>query len=326
MFRFECDYQEGCHPRILARMTETNLEQTSGYGADPHCQRAMALIQKAVGVPDAEVHFLVGGTQTNTTVIKALLRPCQGVLCVESGHINVHEAGAIESTGHKVLSLQGRRGLLEAGAVRQYLKDFYDDETREHRVQPGMVYVSHPSEYGTLYSREQLEELRAVCTDYGLPLFLDGARLGYGVTAQGTDVTVQDVARLCDVFYIGGTKVGALFGEQQGGMLAKGRLLGIQFETLFEDGLYFEIARHANEQAMRIRAAFLERGFPLFIDSPTNQQFPILTERQIERLKGEFSFERWQRMDEDRSAVRFCTSWATTPESVDALTARVRSL
>lgn len=344
MFRFECDYQEGCHPRILARMAETNLEQTSGYGADPHCKRARALIQKAVGVPDAEVHFLVGGTQTNATVIKALLRPCQGVLCVESGHINVHEAGAIESTGHKVLSLQGKRGLLDAGTVRQYLKDFYDDETREHRVQPGMVYISHPSEYGTLYSKRQLEELRAVCTDYGLPLFLDGARLGYGVTAQGTDVTVQDVARLCDVFYIGGTKVGALFGEavvrsrpgrlkdfrtlikQQGGMLAKGRLLGIQFETLFEDGLYFEIARHANEQAMRIRAAFLERGFPLFIDSPTNQQFPILTEYQIEQLKGEFSFERWQRMDEERSAVRFCTSWATTPESVDALTARIGTL
>ncbi|MBQ9566037.1 MAG: low specificity L-threonine aldolase [Synergistaceae bacterium] len=348
MIRFESDYQEGCHPLILERLRETNGEQTSGYGVDPHCERAKALIRKAVGVPGAEVHFLVGGTQTNATVIKSLLRPCEGVVCAESGHINVHESGAIEATGHKVLTLPARGGLLDAADLKKYMEDFNADPTKEHTVQPGMVYISHPSECGTLYTRSQLEALHAVCAEYDLPLFLDGARLGYGVMAPKTDVTLQDVARLCDVFYIGGTKVGALFGEavafprpgtvknfralikQQGGLLAKGRLLGIQFEVLFEDRpegpLYFEIARHADEQAMRIRGAFEAKGIPLLHDSVTNQQFPILTGEQYDRLAQGFSFELWGRREDGRRAARFCTSWTTPPENVDALISAIKDL
>ena len=348
MIRFESDYQEGCHPLILKRLMETNMEQTSGYGMDPHCDRARELIRKAVGVPEADVYFLVGGTQTNTTVIKALLNPCEGAVCVDSGHINVHESGAIEGTGHKVLPLPARNGLLDAGVLRKYMESFCADPTKEHMAQPGMVYISHPSEDGTLYSLRQLEELHAVCAEYALPLFLDGARLGCGVMARGTDVTMRDAARLTDVFYIGGTKCGALFGEaivfprpgtvkkfrtlikQQGGLLAKGRLLGIQFEVLFgerpEGPLYFELGRHADEQAMRIRGAFEAKGIPMLYDSVTNQQFPILTEEQVRRLERDFSFEFWQRTEDGRSAVRFCTSWATRPEDVGTLLSAIEAL
>ena len=348
MIRFGCDYQEGCHPRILERLAETNMEQTPGYGLDPHCERARELIRKAVGVPAphsgiptvAEVHFLVGGTQTNTTVIKSLLSPCEGAVCVDNGHINVHESGAIESTGHKVIPLPGAEGLLDAAALRRYLEEFHSDPTKEHRVQPGMAYISHPSEFGTLYTRRQLEELHSVCAEFGLPLFLDGARLGYGVMAPGTDVTIKDVAALTDVFYIGGTKVGALFGEavvlprpgrirnfrtlikQQGGLLAKGRLLGIQFE----DGLYFEISKHAVQQALRIRSAFEDKGVPMLYNSVTNQQFPILTQEQHDRLARKFAFDFWQKMEDGRIACRFCTSWATLPAHVDALVAAVGAL
>lgn len=344
MIRFDSDYLEGCHPRILERLAGTNLEQTQGYGLDPHCERAAELIRGACAAPEAEVHFLVGGTQTNTTVIKSLLSPCEGVLCADTGHINVHEAGAIEATGHKVWALPSGDGTLNAERVREALEEFGADPTREHRVQPGMVYISHPTENGTLYGKEQLEALSAVCRRHGLPLFLDGARLGYGVMAEGAELSVPDVARLCDVFYIGGTKVGALFGEvvvipspgrirqfrtlvkQQGGLLAKGRLLGIQFEVLFEDGLYFELARHADRQAMRLREAFLEKGVPFLYESVTNQQFPILPDGDIDRLLRDFSFELWQGMDGGRSAVRFCTSWATRPENVDALIEAIRKL
>lgn len=344
MIRFDSDYLEGCHPRILERLAGTNLEQTQGYGLDPHCERAAELIRGACAAPEAEVHFLVGGTQTNTTVIKSLLSPCEGVLCADTGHINVHEAGAIEATGHKVWALPSGDGTLNTERVREALEEFGADPTREHRVQPGMVYISHPTENGTLYGKEQLEALSAVCRRHGLPLFLDGARLGYGVMAEGAELSVPDVARLCDVFYIGGTKVGALFGEavvipspgrirqfrtlvkQQGGLLAKGRLLGIQFEVLFEDGLYFELARHADRQAMRLREAFLEKGVPFLYESVTNQQFPILPDGDIDRLLRDFSFELWQGMDGGRSAVRFCTSWATRPENVDALIEAIRKL
>ena len=344
MIRFGCDYQEGCHPRILERLAETNMEQTPGYGLDPHCERAKELIRKAVGLPEAEVHLLVGGTQTNTVVIKSLLSPCEGAVCVDSGHINVHESGAIESTGHKVLPLPGTEGLLDASVLRRFLENFHSDPTKEHTVQPGMVYISHPSEHGTLYTRRWLEELHAVCGEFGLPLFLDGARLGYGVMAPGTDVTLKDIAELCDVFYIGGTKVGALFGEavvfprpgrirnfrtiikQQGGLLAKGRLLGIQFETLFEDGLYFEISKHAVQQALRIRSAFEARGIPMLYNSVTNQQFPILTQEQYNRLAKEFAFELWEKMEDGRVATRFCTSWATLPANVDALVSAAGAL
>ena len=343
MIRFDSDYLEGCHPRILERLAEMNLEQTPGYGLDPHCARAAGLIREACGTPEAEVHFLVGGTQTNTTVIKSLLTPCQGVLCADTGHVNVHEAGAIEATGHRVWPLASEDGTLCADRLRAELEAFADDPTREHRVQPGMVYVSHPTENGTLYGRGQLEALSAVCREHGLPLYLDGARLGYGVVAEGAELSLPDVARLCDVFYIGGTKVGALFGEavvfprggvrqfrtlikQQGGLLAKGRLLGIQFEVLFEDGLYFELARRADALAMRIRSALQEKGFAFLHDSVTNQQFPILPDEAIARLRERFSFEVWQRLSGGRSAVRFCTSWATLPEDAEALAEAVRAL
>ena len=290
--------------------------------------------------------FLVGGTQTNATVIKFMLSPCEGVIAVSSGHINVHESGAIEATGHKVIALEGKAGLLSPETLRKYLADFWADPTNDHMVQPGMVYVSYSSELGTLYSKDMLTEIRAVCDEYRIKLFVDGARLGAGLTSEAADMTITDIAELADVFYIGGTKTGALFGEavvfphperfdlrqfrtlikQQGGLLAKGRLLGIQFEVLFEDGLYFENARHSNLQAMKIKRAFTEKGITFLIDSYTNQQFPILTPEQHEALSSQFSYELWQPMDDGRLAVRFCTSWATTDEAVSELTQAISRL
>jgi len=344
MIRFECDYLEGAHPRIMQRMMETNLEQNPGYSMDPHCERARELIRQACGCPEAAVHFLVGGTQANTIVIASILRPHQGALCAVTGHINAHESGAIEATGHKVLALPSEDGKITAAQVQKAVDDHFADDTHEHIVQPGMVYISHPTENGTLYTRAELEELYAVCRKEGLPLFIDGARLGYGLVTPQNDVTLADMARLCDVFYIGGTKVGALFGEavvitnpayakdfrymikQRGGMLAKGRLLGIQFETLFEDGLYMQIAAHAIEQAQRLREGFRKMGCTFRYDSPTNQLFPILTRAQYEKLAGKFAFSFWEKVDEERVAVRFCTSWATLPENVDALLDALKTL
>lgn len=341
MIQFQCDYSEGAHPRILERMTQTNFEQTVGYGEDHYCAMARVLVQKACGRPDADVHFLVGGTQANATVISSVLRPHQGVLCVRSGHINVHETGAIEHSGHKVLALEGTNGLLSAESVRKAMEDHLAEDGPEHTVQPGMVYISFSTEVGTVYTLSQLQELSAVCREYGLPLFIDGARMGYGLASEGCDVTLNDIARLADVFYIGGTKQGALFGEavvivneslkkdfryfikQNGGMLAKGRLLGIQFMTLFEDGLYFELSEHAVAQAMRIRDAFASKGYRFLVDSPTNQQFPILPDSEMERLSADFKFSVWQKIDESHTAVRFCTSWATKAEAVDALIAAI---
>lgn len=346
IIRFETDYQEGAHPKILERLSQTNYEQTSGYGVDPHTKRAKELIRSALGRPDAEVFFLVGGTQTNATVIKFLLSPCEGVISVSSGHINVHESGAIEATGHKVLALPGKDGLLEPETLRKYLAGFYADPTYDHMVQPGMVYVSYSSEYGTLYTKAMLTEIRHVCDEYGLRLFVDGARLGAGLMSEASDMTLEDLAGLSDVFYIGGTKTGALFGEavvfpvpekfrlknfrtlikQQGGLLAKGRLLGIQFEVLFEEGLYFENARHSNVQAMKIKRAFSEKGIPFLIDSQTNQQFPILTAEQDAEFRKSFSYELWESLSDGRMAVRFCTSWATTDEAVAELVKAVKAL
>lgn len=341
MIQFQCDYSEGAHPRILERMTQTNFEQTVGYGEDHYCAMARVLVQKACGRPDADVHFLVGGTQANATVISSILRPHQGVLCVRSGHINVHETGAIEHSGHKVLALEETNGLLSAESVRKAMEDHLAEDGPEHTVQPGMVYISFSTEVGTVYTLSQLQELSAVCREYGLPLFIDGARMGYGLASEGCDVTLNDIARLADVFYIGGTKQGALFGEavvivneslkkdfryfikQNGGMLAKGRLLGIQFMTLFEDGLYFELSEHAVAQAMRIRDAFASKGYRFLVDSPTNQQFPILPDSEMERLSADFKFSVWQKIDESHTAVRFCTSWATKAEAVDALIAAI---
>lgn len=341
MYQFQCDYNEGAHPRIMERLLQTNLEQTVGYGEDHYCAAAREAIRKTIGRPDADVHFLVGGTQTNATVISSILRPYQGVLCASTGHINVHETGAIEHGGHKVLAVEARNGLLGSEQIRTAMQLHLAEDGPEHTVQPGMVYISFSSELGTVYSLRQLREISAACREYGLPLFIDGARMGYGLASEGCDVTLQDIAELADVFYLGGTKQGALFGEavvilnetlkkdfryyikQNGGMLAKGRLLGIQFLTLFEDGLYFEVSQHAVNQALRIRDAFKAKGFEMLVQSPSNQQFPILDNVTLRRLSEKFLFSVWQKVDEDHTAVRFCTSWATRPEAVDALLAEL---
>ena len=344
MIRFNCDYLEGAHPRILEKLVETNFVQTPGYGEDEYCERAREIIRKKVGVEDAYVQFLVGGTQTNLTVIASVLRPYQGVISANTGHINVHETGAIESTGHKVLALPSDDGKLTAAQVQEYYDAHWADGSHEHIVQPGMVYISHPTENGTLYTKAELKALYETCTKLSLPLCLDGARLGYGLMSEGSDITWEDVAAYTDVFYIGGTKVGALFGEavvitnpsltkdfrymikQKGGMLAKGRLLGIQFQTLLEDGLYEEVAGKAIEQAMRLKEAFLNKGYKLFYDSYTNQQFPIMPNEQLEQLKENYSYEYWTAIDSEYSAVRFCTSWATKDENIDKLIADLDNL
>lgn len=344
MYRFQCDYAEGAHPSILKRLEETNYDQTAGYGEDPYCEQAKEKIRKLCKKEDADVHFLVGGTQTNLTVISSILRPHQGVIAAVSGHINIHETGAIEATGHKVLAVPSEDGKITAEQVRALYEAHWSDESHEHIVQPGMVYISHPTENGTLYNKKELEELKKTCTGLGLPLFMDGARMGYGLMSDASELELSDIAQLTDVFYIGGTKVGALFGEavvitnpalgkdfrylikQKGGMLAKGRLLGIQFDTLFTDGLYFEISKHADKLAMRLKEAFVKKGYRLKYDSFTNQQFPVLPNEHMERLKEQYAFEFWEKVDDAHSAVRFCTSWATKEEAVDALIRDIEAL
>ena len=344
MVRFECDYAEGAHPQILERLTDTNFEQTKGYGEDVHCENARSIIRCLCENDTVDVHFLVGGTQTNTTVISSILRPHQGVVSAITGHINAHETGAIEATGHKVLALPAVNGKLTAAQVQQAYDDHWNDANHEHIVQPGMVYISNPTEGGTIYSKKELQALSDVCRKNNLPLFMDGARLGYGLAAEGNDLTLPDIAKMCDVFYIGGTKVGALFGEavvitndamkkdfrylikRHGGMLAKGRLLGIQFETLLENGLYFDISRHAVQMGMMIRDAFKSKGFSFLCESPTNQQFPILTNEQISLFSQKYAFELWTKVDENIAAVRFCTSWATREEDVLALVKDIECL
>ncbi len=344
MIRFQCDYAEGAHPSILKKLEETNFEQTVGYGLDPHCEAAREKIRKACKREDADVHFLVGGTQTNFTVISAILRPHQGVVAAVSGHVNTHETGAVEATGHKVIALPSEDGKITAQQVQDYYDAHWADPDHEHVVQPGMVYISHPTENGTLYTKAELQELKTVCEKCDLPLFLDGARLGYGLMAENTDVTLADIAENTDVFYIGGTKVGALFGEavvilkpsigkdfrylikQNGGMLAKGRLLGIQFEVLFEDGLYFEIAKRADALAMRLREAFIKKGYTLRYDTYANQQFPVIPNAHLDVLREKYSFGFWEAVDAEHSAVRFCTSWATTDEAVDSLIRDIEAL
>ncbi|RNB86971.1 low specificity L-threonine aldolase [Brevibacillus fluminis] len=344
MIRFESDYTEGAHERILKRLVETNEEQTSGYGVDPHCERAREFIKKECDTPNAEVHFLVGGTQTNTTVIASILRPHQGAVTATTGHIAVHETGAIEATGHKVLTVPSADGKITAEQVKEVYDAHWNDVTHEHMVQPGLVYISHPTENGTTYTKAELEALSKVCRECGLPLFMDGARMGYGLAAPDSDLSLADIAKLCDVFYIGGTKVGALLGEavvivndalkkdfrymikQRGGMLAKGRLLGIQFETLFEDGLYVDIARHAVDLAIMIRDAFAKKGYPFRYASTTNQQFPILPDDVLAKLKETYSFSFWEKFDDTHSVVRFCTSWATKRENVERLVADIEAL
>ena len=342
MFYFNNDYSEGCHQKVLNALTETNLVQTPGYGEDAYCAAAADKIRKLCGREDLAVHFLVGGTQTNLTVIDAALRPHQGALCASSGHIHVHETGAVEATGHKCLALPSADGKVTAKQVEDYVLAHRADGAFEHIVQPKLVYISNPTELGTLYTLSELEALSAVCRKLGLYLFMDGARLGYGLVAKGNDVTMADIARLCDVFYIGGTKVGALFGEavvmnnpalaedfryiikQHGGMLAKGRLLGVQFDALMTDNLYFDISAHAVTLADQIRSCLDELGYSYLVPGITNQIFPILPDALLEELAKEFVFCEQERVDETHRAIRFCTSWATKPEAVDALCAALR--
>ena len=336
MLSFECDYIKGAHPKILEALVKTNMETMSGYGNDPYTKSAKEKIRAACG-GDVDVHFLVGGTQTNKIVIDSLLASYEGVIAATTGHINVHESGAIEASGHKVLALQGVGGKLEASTVRKYIESFYADGTYEHMVFPGMVYISHPTEYGTLYTRSELSELSSVCRDFDIPLFLDGARLGYGLMSYETDVTLADIVELCDVFYIGGTKVGALCGEavvftkkntpkhfftiikQNGALMAKGRVLGVQFDTLFTDGLYFDISRNAIDMAKKLKELFVSHGYEMFVESPTNQQFVIVENKKLEELSKKVGFDFWEKLDGERSVVRFATSWATTDEDIDAL-------
>ncbi|MBQ2959347.1 MAG: aminotransferase class V-fold PLP-dependent enzyme [Alistipes sp.] len=337
MIHFDSDYMAGAHPEILEALVRTNLEHTAGYGNDPYTEEAKALIRKAVGVEDAQVFFLVGGTQTNATVIDGILARHEGVVAADSGHIAVHESGAIEASGHKVLTLPHHEGKLRAEDVERYIEDFYADETYPHMVAPGMVYISQPTEYGTIYSLAELEALGAVCRKHAIPLYIDGARLGYGLKAEGADFTLKDIARIADVFYIGGTKVSALFGEavvvtnpkllrnlfplvkQHGALLAKGRLLGLQFGVLFRDGLYERIGEKAVEHAITIRESFRKAGYEVVIESPTNQQFLRLPNEVIDRLRQDMSFDYWGSRGEKESIVRFVTSWATTDEDISRL-------
>ena len=337
MLFFKNDYSEGAHPKVLSRLVETNMEKQIGYGEDEYCAAARIKIANACGKPNANVFFISGGTQTNATVISSLLRPYQGAIAADTGHINGHEAGAIEYRGHKVLALPHQNGKLNAADVEAYLKAFYANESYEHMVFPGMVYISHPTEYGTLYTKAELTALSQVCKQYDIPLFMDGARLGYGLVARGTDVTLQDVADLCDVFYIGGTKVGALCGEavvfpngnapahfltmikQQGALLAKGRLMGVQFDTLFTDDLYMQIGNTAIETAAALDKALREKGYAMHIDSPTNQLFPIMDNETVARLREHAVFELWEPVDDNRMVVRFVTSWATTMDDVNEM-------
>ncbi len=337
MLSFESDYIIGAHEAVLSALVRTNGEVLSGYGNDIHTKAAKELIKAACGAPKSEVFFLTGGTQTNQIVISTMLKPFEGVISAKTGHIALHEVGAIEFTGHKVIELEQSEGKLCDRDVRAYLESFWADENNAMMVVPKMIYISHPTEYGTLYSLDELTSLRALCDEYGLLLFLDGARLGYGLMSRHTDVTLSDVARLCDVFYIGGTKVGALCGEavvfaegcaperflsqtkQHGAMLAKGRLVGVQFEALFENGLYFEISKNAIDRAEEVKGLFLSRGYELFLDSPTNQQFVILDDEQMAKIGEKCRFGFWERLSDGRTVVRFATSFATTREDIEEL-------
>lgn len=337
MLSFESDYIEGAHEKILQRLAETNMEQLSGYGSDSYCESAKEKIRIACDCPEADVHFLVGGTQTNATVIAAVLKNYEGVVAAKTGHVSVHEAGAIEYTGHKVLEIPEHKGKIDAGELETYLAAFYEDESYEHMVFPGMVYISYPTEYGTLYTKKELEQISGVCRKYQIPLYMDGARLGYGLMSYEADVTMADVAKYCDVFYIGGTKVGALCGEavvftknntpkhfmttvkQHGALLAKGRLLGVQFDTLFTDDLYMKISRHAIEMAKILKEGFQKKGYAFYIDSPTNQQFVILENQEMEALSKRVAFSLWEKYDEGQTVVRFATSWATTEDNIQTL-------
>ncbi|KAF1682747.1 MULTISPECIES: low specificity L-threonine aldolase [Staphylococcus] len=337
MISFENDYLEGAHPKVLQRFIDTNYIQASGYGDDQFSKQAADQIRKTIQCPEATVRFLIGGTQTNQVVINTVLEPYEGVISADTGHVAVHEGGAIEFSGHKVLAVPSHEGKISPKEVNTYLETFYNDFKREHMVFPGMVYISHPTEYGTLYSKEELRNLSEVCKEHHIPLFMDGARLGYGLMSNETDVTIEDIANYCDIFYIGGTKIGALCGEaivftnnnepkhfttrikQHGALLAKGRLVGIQFLELFTNNLYFDISRHAINMANKMKQGFINKGYKVYFDSPTNQQFFVLNDDKIKDLQSKVKFTIWEKYDDTHRVVRFATSWATTEENVDKL-------
>jgi len=344
MLSFNSDYLEGAHPKILERLVQTNMLKTPGYGTDEICESAREKIRAACEAPDAEIHFLSGGTQTNAAVIKYLLKPYQGVITAQTGHIVWHEAGAIENGGHKLFCVPENNGKLSAEDVEKTAKTYYDDDFNAHMVMPSMVYISQPTESGTLYSLQELENIAAVCRKYNMYLYLDGARLAYALACPSNDVTLPDIARLCDAFYIGGTKCGCLFGEavvfpkagliphfftlvkQHGALLAKGRVLGIQFDTLFTDELYFAVGRSAVTFADIIRKKLQEKGLELCYNSPTNQIFVRLTDEMRRKLEEQVNITFWEKPDETHTVVRLATSWATTQEDVEKLLAVLDNL
>lgn len=337
MVSLDCDYNNGCHPAILRRLAETNDKKSKTYGYDEWTESAKAKIREACDDPDAQIRFLVGGTQTNATVIDSLLQSYEGVVAVQTAHINSHEAGAIEFTEHKVITIPGHDGKMDPKELEQYMNEFLDDANSEHSVYPGMVYITFPTELGTLYTKDELTKLYELCQKYHLPLYIDGARLGYGLMSPENDITLPYLAHHCDVFYIGGTKVGALCGEavvfthnnahphffnivkQHGALMAKGRVVGLQFETLFTDNLYFDISKHAIDMAMQMKQIFKEAGYPFLVDSPTNQQFVILPNEELPHLSQNILFETWGKVDPTHTACRFVTSWATTKEEIEEL-------
>ena len=337
MIRFNNDYNHGAHPEILEALRAVNDNSFGGYGEDEWCKKAADLIRERVHCPDAAIHFFPGATQANFIVIASALSSVQSVIAADTGHISTHEAGAIEASAHKVLAIPHKNGKVTAKAVKQYFADFYADGNHEHMVFPGMVYISHPTEYGTLYSKKELEELSIVCHEYDAPLYLDGARLGYGLVSEENDVTLADIASLCDAFYIGGTKVGALCGEavvfpknnapkhfmttvkQHGALLAKGRVLGVQFDTLFTDNLYFEISKNAIKTADTLKQALKEKGYTFYIDSPTNQIFLVLEDERLKELEQKVAISFWEKADDNHTIIRLATSWATKEEEIKAL-------
>ncbi len=337
MISFECDYNNGAHPKVLENLVRHNDARPTPYGFDEFSERAKERIREACGLPDAQVYFLTGGTQTNATTIDSMLYQYEGVICVDSGHINVHEAGAVEFTEHKIITLLGEQGKMNPTVLSKYLDDFMHDGNNAHAVYPGLVYITFPTELGTLYSARELDDIYQVCRSYDIPLYIDGARLGYGLMAEGNDVSLPYLARHCDVFYIGGTKIGALCGEavvftnrqahkhffsiqkQHGAVIAKGALIGLQFEALFTDDLYFRLARHAVEKAMQIRQLFIDNNIPLYVNSPTNQQFVIFPNEKVELLAHEIEFTHWGKADNHHTICRFVTSWKTTDDEVAVL-------
>lgn len=334
MVSFENDYNKGAHPAVMGALMRTNLDACTGYGGDDYCESAKKKIRAACECPEAEIFFLTGGTQSNAVVISSMLREYEGVVAATTGHVSVHEAGAIEGTGHKVLEIPAEDGKISPDALRRYIKSFYDDDNHTHMVFPGIVYISYPTETGSLYSKAELTELHEICRSYSIPLYLDGARLGYGLGSKACDMTLPDIAKLTDVFYIGGTKVGTLIGEavvftknnmpahfltsvkHHGALLAKGRVLGVQFDALFTDGLYFEIGRHAMRQAEKLKTILHDAGLKTYIESPTNQQYVVIENDKMKKLTEKVAFSFWEKTDEDHTAIRFVTSWGTTDEEL----------